>query len=288
MRFKEYLEEEMSETKRQSIIHFQDIKPLEFLEIAEKIIQNDNKINDIHSSLKIDGASFRFGKDKSGKFFCETGRSGIIQQRNAFSEYNIQKGSSDEVLQRSKHYDDIYDLLEQSDLWKDLPDNCKIVCEILYNPMATVDKDKLKFVSVKYDKSLLGKVATLIPLEVIGDYSIEELLKKSNDKIKIISPKLKNINVNLKIDLSKISQIDKDILTSRKHKDRELKSEYLEILQDMKETIAKEILKYPKDITKLGDEYEGIVIELFGKKYKITTPEFKSQKREERLSILQK
>lgn len=280
MRFKEFLQEMAIETtKRQGLVHFDQIKPLDFLLLARKIVQNNNKLEDVTITLKADGASARFGKDDVGNFFFETGRSGIIQQKGSFTKFNQEKGSPPEFLERARHYDELYEHLENSDLWKDFPNNTKIICEILYNPMAEVIEDKLKFVEIKYPKDKLGSLMTIVPLSVIGDYNIKDLLKKSTSEIKIISPHLGTINVTLETDLEVVNEIDETILKSLKRADKEKKEEYKQILDGLKKSIAQEITTYPikKDI--LGDEIEGIVVELHGQKYKITTPEFREAKR---------
>lgn len=277
MRFKQFLTE-MEVTKRQGLVHFDQIKPKDFLLLARKILENNNKIEDVTTTLKVDGASIRFGKDFHGDFFFETGRSGIIQEPGSFSRFNREKGSAPELLQRAEHYDEMYNILESSNLWKDFPNGTKVVAEALYNPMAEVIEDKLKFVEIKYPKSKLGSVMTIVPLSITGDYDIKDLLRKSSDEIKIISPHLGTINLTIETDLEVVNEIDENILTSLKKNDKEKKEQYKQLLDGLKKSIAAEISTYPikKDI--LGPEIEGIVVELHGQKYKITTPEFRATK----------
>lgn len=279
MRFKEFLQEMAIETtKRQGLVHFDQIKPYDFLLLARKIVENNNKLEDVTTTLKVDGASGRFGKDEHGHFFFETGRSGIIQNRGSFTKFNQEKGSAPEFLERARHYDNMYNDLEDSDIWRDLPNNTKIICEMLYNPMAEVIEDKLKFVEIKYPKSKLGSLMTIIPLSIIGDYDVKDLLKKSTDEIKIISPHLGIINITLETDLEVVNEIDETILKSLKKADKEKKEEYKLILDALKKSIAHEITNYPIKKDVLGPEIEGIVVELHGQNYKITTPEFRATK----------
>ena len=271
MNFKQYLQETV--TPKQNIIHFQNMKPKEFLEFAKYVIANNNHLKNIKTSLKVDGCSGRFGKDSNGNFFFETGRSGIIQTDKAFSTFTKAKSTAtQEMITRSCHYDDIYSTLKKSDIWKDLPNNSKIICEILYNPMAEIVKDKLKFVTIAYPKNKLGNTTSIIPISVIGEYDIQLLYEKSNNDIKIISPELSDINIKLDI---KIDDIDETILTSLKQKDKSKKQEYIEIIQELKNSIAKTILKNAKISNILGDDFEGIVIEINNKLYKITSDKFK-------------
>jgi hypothetical protein len=284
MRFREFLTE-IENTPRQGLIHFQAMKPIEALFLFREMAAADKKLKDVKTSLKVDGLSARFGKDENGKFFFESGRSGPISRRSAFATYTINKGGTPEMVERAIHYDDIYDLLETSDLWQDLPNDTKIICEILYNPMAQVIEDNLKFISIHYPKSKLGNVMTIVPISVIGDYDMDKLYEKTDDDIKIVSAQLGSINVDLDIDLSVVDDMDENVLLSRKKADRERKLEYVCLLQELKDEIGDQILKYPitnKD--RLGPEIEGIVVELNGKNYKITTDAFKDEKRAEKLA----
>ena len=278
MRFIEFLRE-IDRTPRKSIIHFEKMKPLEFLNLAREINAQNKQLREVKTSLKVDGASARFGKDHKGKFFFETGSSGLIQTSNAFSTYTMDRGGTFDAIERAYHYDEMYDILLASKLWHDLPVGTKIVIEVMFNPMAEVIDDKLKFVSIKYDRSKLGDTMTIIPLSVEGTYDLNKLYEMSNDDIRIISPDLGRININIDIDLSVVNEMDENILVSRKHSDREKKLEYISILQDLKDAVARQILEMPitgKD--KLGPEIEGLVLELNGNTYKITTPSFKSSK----------
>jgi hypothetical protein len=290
MKFKEYLAETMVTTKRQSIVHFENMKPIDFLEFAKRVLKENNQLKDVSATLKVDGCSMRFGKDSLGQFFLETGRSGPIQKENAFSTYTAaKKDATEEVLERAKHYDDMYVKLKASKIWEDLPNNTKVICEMLYNPMAEQSEDKITFISVPYDKNKLGKVATIIPISIMGDYDITNLYDKSTKEIKIISPKLANLNLKFKVDLSAVNDMDEGILKSLKQADKPLKNKWVAELQSLKDEMAKQILTHPitgKD--KLGKEIEGIVIELHGKNYKITTPKFKAEKKAEKLSVLKK
>lgn len=292
MRFKEFLLEEFASTERQGIIHFQDMKPLESYKFLKNLSTNfAGQLKNIPITLKVDGASFRFGKDENGKFFVETGHSGIIQKEKAFSEYTKDNTTDKVRIERAGHYDEIYKILKDSEIWEDLPNNTKIICEILYNPMASDEDNKLKFVIVKYDKAKLGSLMTIVPISAIETSSgktkdksiLTDLINQSNSKIKIIDNKLPDLSINLKTQLAPLSFIEKDveeILKSRKASDKDKKQEYIDILNAIKDEIATEILKSPiKGKNILGTDNEGIVLELDGKFYKMTTNKFKNAKK---------
>lgn len=289
--------EEIATSKRKSIVHLQDMKPSDFLEFAHEISSAfKGKLKDINVDLKADGLGARFGKDSKGKFFFETSNSGPIQKAKAFSTFTAAKGASEVSITRALHYDDIYDALEASELWRDLPNDSKVTVEIMYNPMAEEAEDGIKFVSVKYDKSKLGSLMTVVPISVTvasnGEHHedeksiIADILNKSNKSIKVVSPKLGKLSLDVKAELEPMSLLGPDaehVLKSLKHADRPKKQEYIAILNAVKEQIAAKILQHPikgKDV--LGNDVEGLIIEWSGKLYKITTPDFKAAKKAER------
>jgi len=297
--FAQFLES-VAQTKRQNITHLEQMKPVEFAKFARQILARaGGKLKDVPVFLKVDGFGARFGRDANGKFFFETSRSGSIQSSGAFSAYNRDRGVTDDVLiKRAKHYDDVYEKLKSSPIWYHLPIDSKVTCEILYNPMATLTDDGLKFVSVRYDKNKLGEVMTVVPFAVIRASSGESLkdadaiLKAmealSNKEIKVVNPELGSIDLNVSATLKPMSLFTDEmieILQSRKRADKEKKIEYEAIIQEVKNSLAKQILNFPvKEKDKLGDEIEGFVIRLGDKQYKITTQDFKNSKKKPTLN----
>lgn len=293
MRFEKYLQEaEIAASKRKGMMHLEKAKPSEFLELARDIMKSGNgQMKDVKISLKVDGAGIRFGKDSQGRFFFETSRSGPIQQKKAFTAHASQKDGAD--LSRASHYDDMYDHIEASNLWKDLPADTKVVAEIMYNPMAEILQDKVKFVSVTYDKSKLGSLMTIIPFDVVvsstgkthddKDNIIKGLLKKTNSEIKVESANLKGATFNVETILKPIFALGSDIdsvLASRKASDKAKKELYQIVIQNVKDQMAKFILDHPeiagKD--KFGPEIEGLVLDIGDRQFKVTTSAFKASK----------
>lgn len=268
--------------------------------IDEKLKRYDIEVEDTHCFFAngILVHNCRFGKDAKGRFFFETSNSGPIQKAKAFSTFTAAKGANEVSITRALHYDDIYDALEASDLWKDLPNDSKVIVEIMYNPMAEEDEAGLKFVSVKYDKSKLGSLMTIVPISAVVASSgnkheeehaiIERLLKKSTSKIKVVSPKLGKLHVDVKAELDPLKLLGPDaehVIKSLKHADKPKKQEYITILNAIKDDIAEKLLQHPiKGRDVLGDEVEGLVIQWQGKLFKVTTPDFKSAKRADKMS----
>jgi hypothetical protein len=294
--FKQFLaEEEVLSTTRKSMLHLQQMKPIEFVTWAKSVeAEFGGVLKNISVSLKVDGLGARFGKDKAGKFFFEGSRTGAIFEPKAFSSYAKSKNAAPELIARAEHYDDIFDLLKSSALVKALPNDTKVICEIFYNPMATQEGSKLKFVTVKYDKSKLGDTMSVVPIDVVSASTGAQLAEKtqvldalfaaSTKNIKVIDAKLKAKSIDVRATLSsvfKLSDADLATLKSLKAADKPRKAELTALIQAAKDKLADYLLKHDsiegKD--KLGKEIEGLVFDIGGKSIKVTTQAFKDSKK---------
>lgn len=298
-KFKTFLNEAVEASKRQNMLHLQKMKDEEFIEFIRKIrTEMNGKLADMKVSLKVDGGGGRFGKDSSGRPFFEGSRTGPIFVPKSFSTYAKSKGYEGEALLRAGHYDDMFDVITKSDFVKALPKNTKIVCEIMYNPMAEITDDGIKFVTVKYDKAKLGKLMTIVPFKVIVASTgqehaqsakiLKDLYAHSNDNIKFVDPNLKtlsNIDISAFIDpILSLNAHSLEILRSRKAADKPAKENVKAIIQNVKDSLAEYILKHENiiDKFKLGKEIEGLVLNINGQDVKVTTSEFKASKAKEK------
>lgn len=194
-------------TKRKGIPHIENLNPDEFKKFKQSLFEPGLEI-----SLKIDGAGFRFGKDSKGRKFCEGSRTGPIFDSKAFSTYVVNKGGSELQLKRAMHYDDMFDFVTRSDFIEDLPEGTKVVCEMLYSPMAEGTLETLKFVKIPYERKYLGTLMTVFPIRVenaadgsvhsLSNSIIQNLLNRSNKVTRILNPVLPNIDLSGCIDNS--------------------------------------------------------------------------------------
>lgn len=296
--FKQFLSEEVMASKRKSLVHLQQMKPLEFLEWAKGIHSNTGGVlKDLGVTLKVDGLGARFGKSNDGQFFFEGSRTGPIFHEKAFSAHAKSKGSKDEVVKRAAHYDDMFDLLKSAAVTKAVPNGAKVVCEIFYNPIGTHTAGSSVFVSIKYDTAKLGKIMTIVPITVLDATTGEEhsdraaIMKKlysaSNNDVKIVDPLLKSKSIDIKAqikDVVKYGDKEIELLNSRKAVDKPAKEALINALQDAKDELAQYLLDHPgiegKEI--LGKDLEGLVMNVNGSPVKVTTQDFKDKKRAER------
>lgn len=288
-------EDEVKASPRQGVVHLQNMKDVEFAELVKKI-KNElkGKLDNVQMTLKVDGLGARFGKDKSGRPFFESSRSGPIFNPGSFSSYAEKKGLTGELLDRAKHYDELFNKIINSPFMKKMPNNTKVACEILYNPMAQSEGDALKFVTVKYDKNKLGNTMTIVPLytEISStgaphpkSNDIKEmLLAHSTDDIKFIDNRLYvtgNFDVNAIID--PVASLDDNAiatLQSRKKVDIDDKNRIKELIKNVKNQLADFIINHKGVIGKhkLGTDIEGYIIYRDNlPPVKVTTPEFKNR-----------
>jgi hypothetical protein len=255
-------------TKRKSIPSLFDLSDKKFYDTFVDI----SVLNDTNTkiSLKVDGFGFRFGKT-NGVFFTESSRSGIITEHGSYTKYALENSLGLESVKRANAYDDFHLLLSEQTFIKELSDNCKIICEVLLNSLGVMCDEHIIFVKTPYDKSKLGKIATIIPLDTI-DFDIEKCYSWSNDDIKLldntINPNIDSISFHVLLD--GIEYIDRSVLVSQKKIDKVLKMQYKDGLFNIKKTLYLYLqTRYYFDANILGDGCEGLVFDVSGTRFKI-------------------
>ena len=287
-------EDDVVSSRRSGISHLQGMKDLEFIELVKKI-KNDykGKLSNVKMTLKVDGLGARFGKDKEGRPFFESSRSGPIFTAGSFTSHAKSRGFEGEKLERAEKYDEIYNLIVNSEFMKKLPNDIKVHCEVMYNPMAEETENGLKFVTVSYDRNQLGKVMTIVPfyaeIASTGErYSKSEDIKnmlvntKEENGIKFVDDRLAagEIDITGEIDPLLTMVNDQFIakLTSRTRADAEEKQQLKALVQSVKDNLADYIFRHPSIAgkEKLGKDIEGIILHRDKEApLKITTPDFK-------------
>ena len=296
--FKQYLAEEVIASKRKSLVHLQQMKPIEFIEWAKGIdIETGGVLKNLNVTLKVDGLGARFGKSVDGQFFFEGSRTGPIFKEKSFSAHAKSKGSKEEIVKRAEHYDDMFDLLKAAAITKAVPAGAKVVCEIFYNPIGTHTAGSSVFVSIKYDTAKLGNVMTIVPITILDATTGEEhddrdsIMKKlygaSSNDVKVIDPSLKSKAINIKAqikDVVKYGAAEIELLNSRKAIDKPAKEALITALQNAKDELAQYLLDHPgiEGKNKLGADIEGLVMNVNGSPVKVTTQDFKNKKKAER------
>jgi len=276
-------------TKRKGLVHLEKMPDLEFVEFFREV---SPKLKNFPVTLKVDGVGGRFGKDEKGKPFFENSYSGPVFEPGRFIAYAKSRADASEgMIDRSKKFDMLFDVVVASSVMAAVPNDTKIICEFLFNPLGEESDTEVKFVSVSYDKSKLGSELTIVPINVIvastgeehpqKNKIISDIMKKSSDKIKVVSPKLvQKGEIDITAIIDPIKSLDDEAIKkikSLKGADKEEKAQIKEIIQAVKERMAKYILDHPSIVGKdiLGPEVEGLVVNLDGRNIKITTQAFK-------------
>ena len=273
-------QQRITTTKRKGIVHLEQMKSSDFIQMIKhlKILCPDGIVKkELEISLKVDGLGFRFGKDANGRPFIESSRSGPVFHSGVFREYTRSRTSNLQSLYRAECYEQLFDFFSTSSLMNVIPDNRKIVCELLYSPLGVQRDNKIRFVNVEYDKDKVGSLMTIVPLDVLivssgeqaCDYKtiLTHLLKESNSKVKIISCKLQYDPVDLNFLFDKIKTISLN-------DDNEI--------QKLKHQFARAFLMKinPQDKNVLGNNIEGIVLKTDVFTTKIISEYFKYQQKE--------
>lgn len=295
----ESINEDVAASKRQGVQHLEKMKDVDFLDLLDELRDETGenfRLDQIPMTLKIDGLGGRFGKSADGRPFFESSRSGPITKPGSFTAHMKSQGIDDEekvdrAVKYDRLFDEVMDAINDIDnrLGEDFLKNVKVHCEILFRPMAIEENGKMKFVSVAYDNLPEGIELALIPL-FVEEADTGNPHPKS-DQIKATLLKLKRLDQNcMFIDniLSKNKEIDvtgiirpleniealRDMATGRS---RTAKQEVSQILQPVKDELAKEIAENPNILGKykLGKDWEGIIIYTRKGPIKITSPKFK-------------
>lgn len=291
----ESISEDVKASPRQGIQHLEKMNDLEFINFVKQLKhQMQGKLNSIKMTLKVDGLGARFGKDKSGRPFFESSHSGPIFTSGSFTGYAQSRGFDGERLERAAHYDRLFDMIINSNFIQQLPNDTKVNCEVLYNPMAEETETGLKFVTVAYDRSILGPEMTIVPFD--SEVASTGERHPQSDKIKNFLVKIKQeggikfvddrlgyegeVDLNAKIDPI-LSIVDANLmakLASRLKVDADEKKQIKAFLQAAKDSIAQYLLQHPGIVGKdrMGKDIEGVILHR-GKEapIKVTTPGFK-------------
>ena len=291
----ESIQENVAASPRQGIQHLQGMKDLEFIDFVKRLkTEMQGKVHNVKMTLKVDGLGARFGKDKTGRPFFESSRSGPIFTAGTFTGYAKSQGFDGEKLERAAHYDEIFNIIINSNFVKRLPNDTKVECEVLYNPMAEETANGLKFVTVAYDRKFLGKVMTIVPFDSYiastgarhpKSDQIKDMLVNVGEEqgIKFVDDRLGyNGEVDLNGEIDPILSIVNDRLiaklTSRTKADAEEKQQIKAFLAAAKDSIANYVLSHPNILgkEKMGKDAEGVIIHRQQQApVKITTPQFK-------------
>jgi hypothetical protein len=271
------------------------MKDIDFINALKSIKQNGGNLKDIPVMLKIDGFGFTIGKDAYGYKYVKTSNSGRIYHPTEFLDYIQDCNINDPIrIKRAEQYKKLADFFISdvvSPLDK-LPNNHSIKMEVFVTDMGEVIGDYIKFVHIAYPKSVIGSEYTFFPHSVyesggafVSDKSpeiIETCFRgfEYGDQYVTWNPTISFKDVNIVKELSWVFEaLDipnlERIIVSRKKSDKEQKESIKHVLQERKDLFSDFLISNANNTDRLGELFEGIIFDVDGKSYKITTSEFK-------------
>jgi hypothetical protein len=274
---------------RKGMPHLRDLKPADFLDLIDelKTAGGKFKLQNIPLNVKIDGLGARFGKNAQGKPFMGTSRTEPRYTAN-FLDYHKEKGTTDpEMLNRAANYDKLFNemmvAIEVIDLklGANFLINKQVTCEVLYLPFASeTPEGKLKFVGIEYDQLPQGVDLVIVPYRITDSTTGQDIpntdaaLQKianlgqqgntmfmSNRLVQKGALDVTEI-INLVDNLDELKQIVSTTAGKRDRASLALRREVETKLKSVQIALEKAIDEDPKILgkTKLGQDYEGIVI----------------------------
>ena len=274
---------------RKGMPHLRDLKPADFLDLVDELQDHGGrfKLQNIPLNVKIDGFGGRFGKNAEGKPFMGTSRT-EPRYSAGFVDYHKQKGTQDlEILKRAENFDNLFykimEAIEAIDgkLGEDFLTDKQVTCEVLFLPFATeTEEGKLKFVGIEYDQLPKGVELVLVPYNIVqastgqalpdGDKVVQEIANLGqNGGVMFLSNRLVQKEgldvteiINVLDNLDELKQIVSDTAGKRDRASLELRKEVEAKLKPVQIALEKAIDEDPNIVgkTKLGQDYEGIVI----------------------------
>lgn len=252
----------------------------DFIDLTKEIAAQGGKLDGIAINLKVDGAGIRFGRDQQGRPFFMTSRVDTPiygEDSDFFTKYASSQGQNEAQMARARNYDQALALITGSKFIQALPKDTIVQSEMLFNPMAEKTPDGLKFVNISYDPKKLGGKMTLVPFEVKtyssgeprsdSDSIIKNLLAASDSNVKIISNRLKHKGIDVSKIIAPVTKLEHGAGKTN-----------AEVLDQARQKLSDAIINSPelKGADMLGDNMEGIVVNMPSGPFKVTSSKMKA------------
>ena len=274
---------------RKGMPHLRDLKPADFLDLVDELRAEGGrfKLQNIPLNVKVDGFGGRFGKNADGKPFMGTSRT-EPKYSAGFLKYHQEKGTTDpDVLARAGNFDKLFNEMMRAikvidgKLGADFLVDRQVSCEVLFLPFATqTEEGKLKFVGIEYDQLPKGVDLVLVPYGIVeagsgqpvpdGDNLAQQIAELGQSgSVMFMSNRLVQQDgldvteiINPLENLEELKRIVSDTAGKRDRASIELRREVEAKLKPVQIALEKAIDEDPNILgkTKLGQDYEGIVI----------------------------
>lgn len=260
LRFKSFILE--SEGKlRQGLSHVSDLKPDQFHELTKS-----GKIGgDV--TEKTDGMAFEVGHDDGG-FYTRTSHSDKMRNKGDYENAAKAKFGDGFNPEISRHFDRIHhELHSNPKLTNYLANGGKHVKgEIYYKPHGKpTEHGEVRFVGTAYDPKKMAQTGSFVVHSKLPENSHHNLehVKSLGDKHFNIDDDSthKKVNLDVSDEHKAFSNLDHEVMKSRKHADKEAKLNEVGKFNAIKHSVNEKLKHHLSDLKpKWGSETEGHVI----------------------------
>lgn len=291
--FKQFL---IEEKLRQGLDNLRDLTH----EKLGKLLKNDS-LSGV-STRKTDGAAGEVGVDEYGPY-TRSANSDKIRNAGDYSAYTRRKRGEDADTSVSSQYDDLHDkLVNNKKLISYLTSRHKsglpssIKGEFFLKGIGQKTDKGIKFVNTSYNPNSMGKSGMFIMHHQLPENSAhdpEEISKLGDEHVTLDHDKSEGNEFNIDVSDEKKahSQINPEILKSRKSADKEAKEREKERLDNIKSSLEKKLSDHASKVKprpwEVAGESEGDVFHTPEGRVKVQSKEFQqfkqSQKKQKEL-----
>ena len=288
--FKQFLFEQ--EKLRQGLEHVSKLK----YEDLGRLLSGNSLTGS--STRKTDGAAGEVGYDENGPY-TRSGRSDKVRNAGDYTAFTKKKRGEDADTSISSQYDDMHDKLMKNKKLiaylkdrheKGLPSNIK--GEFFLRGMGQQTNKGIKFVNTSYNPGAMGSTGMFIMHHKLPENSSHEpnhIATLGDEHVTFDHDKSENNNFNLDVSNERTahSQINPEILKSRKSTDKEAKSAEEQKLTAIKSSLEKKLQNHSTNVRprpwEVNGETEGDVYHFDnGMRAKIQSPAFKEFKQKQK------
>lgn len=258
--FKQFILE-TDEKVRQGLSHVSDLKPEEFHELTKS-----GKLSG-DATEKSDGMAFKIGHDEHG-FYTQTSRSDKMRNSGDYETAARAKFGDSFNPEVSRHFDRIHKELQSNPrLTQYLANGGKhIKGEIFYKPHGKpTENGELRFVGTAYDPKKMGKTGSFIvhsKLPENAHHDLDHLKTLGDENFNIDDDSTGHkVNVDVSDEHKQFSGLNRELMKSRKHADKESKANEIDKFNAIKKSVHNKLKDSLSNIpNKWGSETEGHVI----------------------------
>lgn len=283
--FKQFISEQKI---RQGLDHLSNLNHERLGELLQKGVLRGT------STRKTDGAAGMVGYDEEG-FYTSSNRSGKIRNAGDYTAYTKSKRGEDADTSVSSQYDQMHDNLQKNpalvSYLKSRHEQGKpasIKGEFFLRGIGKPTEKGLQFVGTSYNPESMGKTGMFIMHHKLPEnetHDPEHITSLGDKNVSFDHDKAENSDFNIDVSTEKKahSEINPELLKSRKAADKEAKEKEQQKLDSVKSSLENKLKSHVKQTTprswEVKGESEGDVFHPLGSSaFKVTSDNFRNFK----------